>query len=474
MAYITATEQVKLKLTVDKIINDSKYIAGIIKNDKGSPEKQAMREGVKYYNLDHDITSKNFRVYHLKGTKRENPSKANNKVINSFHTELVDQKKDYIIGKEPAFTFNPKTYEDQFTRAFKKKFLKLLRALIINLSNKGKEWVHVYINEDGEFDYTITPAEQIIPSYDENGNLDSILRYYEVDYVNEKSELKHRLKVEVWTPTEVYYYIEIEEGKFVLDASEDPNPRQHWAEINETTGLVNPDTNFGLVPFICVNNNDAAMTDLKRIKSLIDLYDIILSAFGNEIQDLREIIIKIKDADATDKEEFAQMIRESGIIMIKGTGDAEALEVKIPVEAKDSILKKLEKNIYQFGHGVNFGDESFGGTITGVALKHKFAGLDLKANGTITELQEFVENFFMFYGLYYKLPPPEVDTTFNKSIIINETEAITNVVNSTNVISRKTAIANHPWVKNPDEEIAQIELEGERVSLDDENEGDDE
>lgn len=53
----------------------------------------------------------------------------------------------------------------------------------------------------------------------------------------------------------------------------------------------------------------------------------------------------------------------------------------------------------------------------------------------------------------------EVEFIFNKSMITNETEKIENCANSVGMISNKTILANHPWVRDTDEELEQIENE---------------
>ena len=48
---------------------------------------------------------------------------------------------------------------------------------------------------------------------------------------------------------------------------------------------------------------------------------------------------------------------------------------------------------------------------------------------------------------------------FNRDIAINESQAITDCQNSKGTISNQTIIANHPWVKDVETELSQIEEE---------------
>ncbi len=462
--YYSQTDQALIKIEVGRVINDSKLIAGIIRRDKACKEKRMMREGVNYYLGENDIKNKNFQIYHFQGKTKTNPNRANNKVSDAFFTDLVDQKKDYIIGQEPTINFKVDVFKKDYSVQFKEKFYDMLDEIVVNTSNKGEEWLHLFVNEDGDYDFIITEAEGIVPDYDERNknNLLSLLRYYIVDYIDDKGELKQRTKVEIWDKEKVWFYIEIEKDKFVLDASENPNPRPHWLEQQKIGEVVVDEEikNFGFVPFINLPNNKLKINDLKRIKSLIDLYDLILSGFGNEVEDHREIVIKIKNYDGQNNEELVQMLKESGVIKVKGDGDAEALTLLIPVEAKKTVLEILKESIYRFGRGIDYSGLAINQP-TNLTLKFMFAGLDLKANALIRQLSKFIKSFFTAYARYLGIDfdTANLEIVFNKSLIFNESERITDVQNSSNTVSKKTQLSNHPWVKDVDAELKQIEEE---------------
>lgn len=467
MAYITATEQLVLKVNLGRVLADSKLIKGIITRDRGSVEKKDMVEGVNYYSGKHGILNKDFRIYTVKGKKLTNENRANNKVVNAFHTDLVDQKKDYILSVNPTITHVSQERQNDIKELLDDKLYDFLTDSCVGASNKGEEWGHVFINEDGDFDFVICPAEQVIADYDNNykSNLLSLMRYYYVDAEDAKGNLVQRTKVEIWDDKEVRFYIETEKGDYILDGSEKENPRPHWKEVFVEGDQVKNSENksFGGVPFFPLPNNSRKISDLKRIKTLIDLYDLIMSNFGNDIEDRREMVIVIKNYNGQNNEELIQMLKESGVIKVSGDGGAEALELTIPVEAKNTLLKTLEKNIYRFGRGFNLSDENFAGDISGIALKYKYAGLDLKANAMIKSLKKYINQLFMFYSEYkgFDLKTQDLTITFTKSMIINEAEVIQNIANSTGIVSKRTQLQQHPYVENVDDELKQIDIENE-------------
>lgn len=50
---------------------------------------------------------------------------------------------------------------------------------------------------------------------------------------------------------------------------------------------------------------------------------------------------------------------------------------------------------------------------------------------------------------------------FNRDILINESEAITDCQNSAGVVSRETIVANHPWTKDTKAELERLKKERE-------------
>ena len=48
---------------------------------------------------------------------------------------------------------------------------------------------------------------------------------------------------------------------------------------------------------------------------------------------------------------------------------------------------------------------------------------------------------------------------FNNDIVVNDSETIENLKNSVGIISKRTLVANHPYVDDVEDEIKQIEKE---------------
>ncbi len=103
-----------------------------------------------------------------------------------------------------------------------------------------------------------------------------------------------------------------------------------------------------------------------------------------------------------------------------------------------------------------------GSAPSGIALKFLYSGLDLKCNKLEIEFKNSWEQLLYFVNIYLaetgqgNYSNEEVEIVFNRDIAINETETISNCTNSKDVISDETIIANHPWVKDPEQELERL------------------
>lgn len=473
--YLLQSDIINLKLNQYQNYRFSEIIKSLINEDKVSTEKQEMKDGKKYHRGNHDILKHNFREFFVDGVSHENKNRSNNLIVNAYHRYLVEQKVGYISGHPITF----KGQDEQFVKLINENlsfwFNKMFQKWLRGTSNAGKEYLYIFINNKGEFDYTIVPGEQIIPVYDSqfNETLTGIIRYYPYTYQADPQAPKLELtKVEIYDSEKVYYLAETPGGQFVPDNTFNPNPRFHIYKWN----TLNPDTplgrGWGRVPFVELKNNDEGQSDLKFTKSLIDNYDFNLSAFSNNLADIAKAIWVLKGYEGTKLSEFMLNLNNYNAIKVNKDGGVEPQNQDIPKEAHDTHLDRIEDNIYVFGFGVNPKIDKMGLSPSGIALEYMYAGLDIKSNIAIAESTLAIHEFISFLADYYKITKridyksETIDPVFKKHLIINEKEKIESVKSSLGVTSRKTALSNHPWVGDIDEEIKQIEEEeGEPVNF---------
>lgn len=466
--YLSQSDQVILLLNVQQLRQKAALIKGVIERDRLSEKKTDMIDGVNYYNEKHDILKKDFRKYLIDGTELIDENAANNRVPNPFHQELNDQKAEYILSNQVSITSKNEAIKRLIPNFTTDYFYDMLHDLCINASNKGIEWVHYFVNNQGEFDFTIIPAEEIVPDYDSSfrGGLLSILRYYKSDkIVDENGRFTTITKAEIWDEKEVEYFIEDDKGNFIRDPEQPINPKPHWV-LKQKAGeqiLSTMNKSFGVPPFIKLKNNSNESTDLRRIKALIDVYDLIFSGFANNIEDIQDAIWNLKEFEGTDLKEFMTNLRKFKAIKTSGTGGVEPHTLEIPVDAKNKLLEIIERNIYRFGRGVDMSDQNFAGDQSGVAIQYKYSRLDMKANALIKNLKKLIRELFKVWATFedpnFKMDDKDLEITFSKSMLTNIKEQIENCTNSKGIISDETVLENHPFVKDVEKEKTRINLQ---------------
>jgi len=463
--YLTQTDLIKWQLEEAANTQISDIIQDLIKADMLSPEKKAMCDGNKYYIGEHDILQVDFQKFFVDGVSQTNKNAANNRIVNAYHRVLVDQKAGYISGNNITFS-GDEQFINFMNNTLGKQRHKYFRSLITGASNKGAEYLHVFINAYGNFDYVIIPATQIIPVYDSSyqKELTSIIRYYPFIYKASKMSPPQTLyKVEIWDKEKTYFFTETPSGGFIPDGDKTVNPRYHFYEYNTIEPNNRSGKGWGRVPFIELRNNDEKKSDLTFTKSLIDNYDYDLSKMGNNLADIAKAIWVLRGYEGTDLAEFMTNLNLYNALKVGETGGAEPKQLDIPDTAHDGHMERLEDNIFVFGMGVNPKTKDMTISPSGIALKFMYAGLDIKSNILITEMSYALAELAWFVSEFSRIKTGSVfdisnfEPIFNKSVIFNETEIIDSAQKSKGIISDETILEHHPWVSDVQKELQRLE-----------------
>jgi SPP1 family phage portal protein len=432
----------------------------IIKAYIDTHDNSHARIGVRYYNGENDIVNR--RQYAvINDVKVEDLEKPNNKVAHGYHKILVDQKTSYMVGNPINFATDDEAFLEHINEHLGEKFDDTINELVKGASNKGREWLHPYIDEEGNFDYIAIPDEQFIPIYEgsKQKTLQYGIRYYPIT-VNGKDSVK----VEWWDDKQVTYYIRENEG-YKLDPYEETNPQSHFEYGTVKDGYKG--YGWGRVPFIKFKNNEEERSDLSYYKSLIDSYDKRVSDNQNSFDEIQELITILKGYEGENLSEFMQNLKYYKAIKVSEDGGVDTLKNEIPMTSIDSHLDRLDDNIYTFGMGVNTNTDTFGNAPSGIALKFLFSLLDLKATTTERKIRPSIQELLWYLAEFLGITNKgdydykSVDMTFQYNVMMNELEQADIAQKSAGLISQDTLLANHPWVDDLQQEKERMEAEKE-------------
>lgn len=311
--------------------------------------------------------------------------KINNKLNNDFFSEIIDTKVGYFAGKPITYSLDKNMYKNGDVineEQYQKDSLNIsnfnIRCSVDDLDSETAKMAAIcgygarllYIDREGkEKVINIDPWEAIFV-YDGSINEPQYaLRYYDV-YVIQGKESVIRTRVEWYDKKEITFYIESSGGNFILDSTEPVNPKQHL---------------FDEIPLLCFPNNAELQGDAEKVLNLIDGYDKTISDVNSEIEEFRLAYMAFYGSEPD--EETMEAARRTGAFGMDKEDKVEFLTKTLNDTAVENHLNRIENNILRFAKSVNFNDEAFGGTITGIAMKFKLFGLEGKC---ITAERKFI------------------------------------------------------------------------------------
>lgn len=447
------------------VMDEKQILENEIAEFNSSIERQWMLSGEQYYKTNNDINSRQMYKIMPDGSYQLDKTKANNKTAHGFMKNLVDEKIGYLLAKEFSLQCDDSSVLEKVKQILGKKFGYTLTGLGYEASNKGKSWLHIYIDEKGNFKFLIIPAEQCVPIWTDNSHseLEGMIRYYvQVQYVGR--EEKEVTKVEYWTADGLRFY-ELVDRTLIPDIERLYQYGYDSENFGDTLPHYKKGTDFktwGRVPFVAFKNNRIEYPDIRFIKSLIDDYDKSRADVSNFLEEVKNLIYILKNYGGQDLAEFMSDLNYYRAIKVDDDGGVDTLNPTLDITAAKEHYEQLKRDINEFGQGATKDLDKFGSSPSGIALKFLYAGLDLKCNAFEVEFKNGFEELLYFIDIYSQesgqgsILGADIDLVFNRDTIINTTETINNCVASEGLISTDTILANHPWVTDVEEELKRV------------------
>lgn len=366
--------------------------------------------------------------------------KADNRIAHNFHQLITDEEVDYLLSYAPIFDLGSEQANVAITEALGDKFLKKSRALDIDACNSGCSWLHYWVDvAKKEVAYATVPSEQIIPVMKDSleEEMERLIRYYPVSRTNGLNK-KYFVRVEVWDAAKCEFFLI-------------PGEIESLSVFNNTDDgtLIHP---FKTIPFIPFPNNNRKQGNLKKYKGLIDAFDIVVSGYVNDVMDIQEVIYILENYGGTDLNDFIKDLKRFKTVSVGddgidgAKGDLRTLTIDIPVEARNSLLEFLKKQIYTAGQALSR-DVTSVGNASGQTLKFFYRDLDLKVGDKEVEFTAGFRELVRVIAEYKHIPiKGAIGVTFTRNRISNDLETATICKDSMGIIPTELIWANHPFV----------------------------
>ena len=353
-------------------------IKKFISDDMGSEKKRKAAVGERYYNGEHDILKSRLFYFNADGKLVEDTTRANIKIVHPFYTILADQLSAYMLStKENPIQAKKKDdgLQDYLDERFDDEFWSEIGDMVTGAYVKGFEYVYRYKNADNKSVYQCADSMGVVEvsARDADDKQDHYIYHY-TDTIEKGKKTVRR--IQDWTATESWYYVQIGEGEIVKDDSVPYNPRPHVVFTDPDTGkkMGKP---FGFIPFWRLDYCKKQFSGLKPIKGLIDDYDLHACSLSNNLKDFDTPLYVVSGYQGDNLDELQQNLKTKKIVGVDSEGGIQVQTVEIPYQARKEKLEIDERNIYIFGMGFNpaqVGD----GNITNVVILSRYTLLDLK------------------------------------------------------------------------------------------------
>lgn len=366
-------------------------IKTFIDKDASSTKKRRAMEGRRYYEADHDI--KDYRIFFIDadGKLREDTTKSNIKISHPFFRLLVDQQAQYMLSGHGGFVKSDipelQTELDAYFNE-NESFAAELYELLVGCISKGFEYMYAYKDESDRTAFQTADSIGVVEVREKE--TDDGCTYVIFWYVDRIGKDNKKIKrIQVWDDKQTWFYCQVDDGAIVPDDSVEHNPRPHIIYKKDGDESTYYD-DYGMIPFFRLDNGKKQFSGLKPIKALIDDYDLMNAGLSNNIQDTNEALYVVRGFQGDNLDELMVNIKAKKHIGVDEDGGIDIKTVDIPVEARKIKMEVDEKNIFRFGQGVNTEALKDTSATTSIAIKSAYANLDLKCDGLLPFLLQFM------------------------------------------------------------------------------------
>lgn len=409
------------------------------------------------------IITKAERYYRNRSSVQEKQNevkkRSNTKIEHALVRKLVDQKADYLLSKPFTVSADTDDYGKALDELFDNKFRMKIYSFAKAAVKSGIAYLIPYF-KDNRLRFVRVPADELIPLWTdtENSELNSFIRIYNrIEYRGTQKTVVNY--AEFWSSEGVRYYKATDGGNY----HEDPeNPPQAHFFIDGKP------YNWSTVPLVWLKYNEEELPLSYFIEELVDSVNWQTSVTEDTLRDIAKFIYVLKNYSGTDLSEFVSELRQSLAIKVDGDGGVDTIQPQVDVAAELSFIDKQRRDIYDFANGVDTKDPDLGNA-SGTALQFRYMSLDNDCAKLGTALSESFQQIKLFADTFFQIvgkgdfSAQKFSVVFNTDMPINETDVIANCRNSEGIISRRTILENHPWVKSAEEEQKRLDEENEDI-----------
>lgn len=385
------------------------------------------------------------------GQHSEDEFKANNKIPSEFFNKIVKQENSYLLSNGVNFNDETETIKQAFPKNFDSDIFAAGNYSLID----GVSWIFANINQ-GRVNLNIFRGSEFIPLLDERTSvLMAGIRFWQID-------IDKPIWIELF---EIDGKTEYKDINGSVSIYRDKEPYEYRVEKNPLEERIEVISNYSMLPIFPLYANELGYSTLTQaLQNKIDIYDLVLSDFANNLEDSEDVYWVLKNYGGQNLETFLSSFKKYKTIKTNGEdSDATPHTIDVPFEARKVMLEMLKKDIFESAMALNTEDLT-GSSLTTTAIKANMMNLDLKTDVFEMNALDTLNNLTEFY-LEATNQNLEYNIQLIRRTLVNDQEVVDMIYASREDLSRQEALRLNPLV--PNERIEQIiqEIEDEGINF---------
>lgn len=202
--------------------------------------------------------------------------------------------------------------------------------------------------------------------------------------------------------------------------------------------------NYKGFPIVPLWGNQDHTSKIQAWQPKIDCYDLIESGFANDVDDASLIYWTITNAGGMDDYDLAEFVQHMKTVHAVAVDNAdtganvESHTVDVPVNARETYLTRLEKDLYKDAMALDTEAIATGNTVA-TAIRAAYEPLNNKTDDFEYCVNEFIQEILALAGI-------EDEPSFKRSTIVNQTEETTMVLAAAQYLDNETILKHLPFI----------------------------
>ena len=220
--------------------------------------------------------------------------------------------------------------------------------------------------------------------------------------------------------------------------------------------------NYPTFPSVPLWGNKYHQSEFVGMRENIDAYDLIKSGFANDLDDASQIYWTIQNGGGMDDVDLAKFIERmktvKAAVVEDGGASAESHTMEVPYAAREAVLNRIRSDLYEDFMALDTKNLA-AGAVTATQIQAAYEPLNQKADKYEFCVIEFIKGILDLAGI-------EDDPTFTRSVVVNTTETINNVLAGAQYLSEDYVTRKILTVLGDGDQADQImkEMDGENMS----------